>query len=80
MKKQTSILLLIGALSVTFTGCATPHSKAWEYKAVTVWVDPATNIETQINTLTEQGWHFVSLSTADKNEAPYAVILFKRPK
>ena len=81
MKKQTLVLLLISALSVTFTGCATSHSKAWEYKAVTVWVDPgATNIETQINSLTEQGWHLVSVSTTDKNEAPYAVILFKRRK
>jgi len=80
MKKQTFILLLIGALSLTLTGCATSHSKAWEYKAVTVWVDPATNIEAQINSLTGQGWHLVSVSTADKNEAPYAVILFKRRK
>jgi hypothetical protein len=77
MKQQISILLLMCALLVTFTGCAT---KAWEYKSVTVWVDPPTNIETQINSLTEQGWKFVSLSTSDKNEAPYAVILFKRRK
>ena len=80
MNKKTFTLLLICALSVLFTGCATSHSKAWEYKAVTVWADPPTNIEAQINSLTEQGWHFVSLSTADKNEAPYAVILFKRHK
>jgi hypothetical protein len=80
MKKQMFVLLLICALSVTFTGCVTPQTKAWEYKAVTVWVDPATNIEEQINSLSDQGWHFVSVSTADKNEAPYAVILFKRRK
>jgi hypothetical protein len=81
MKNKTFTLLLICALSVAFTGCATSHSKAWEYKAVTAWVgDPPTNVEAQINTLTEQGWHLVSVSTADKNEAPYALILFKRPK
>ena len=81
MKNKTSTLLLICALSVTLTGCATCHSKAWEYKAVTVWVqDPPTNIEAQINSLTAQGWHLVSVSTTDKNEAPLALILFKRPK
>jgi outer membrane lipoprotein SlyB len=78
MKKQIHGLLLAVALAFAFTGCATgDHSAAWEYKAVNAQTNLEGGIEKQINDLTKQGWHLVSVSAGGDNTT---VIVFRRHK
>jgi Domain of unknown function (DUF4177) len=82
MKKRVLGLFLASTLALTFTGCATcSHSAAWEYKVVTPYADAVT-VEKQINDLTQQGWHLVSVSAGggDATHVPETIIVFKRHK
>lgn len=82
MKKHIHGLLLASTLALVFTGCATSsNTAAWEYKVVTPYADAAT-VEKQINDLTQQGWHLVSIAAGggDVTHTPQAVIVFKRHK
>jgi hypothetical protein len=69
-------------LAFAFTGCATyNHSSAWEYKAATCTGD-SQDVEKQINDMTQQGWHFVSIAAGagDATHWPTAILVFKRAK
>lgn len=52
-----------------------------EYTAVTCAGD-GPDVENQINTMTKQGWHFVSISSGggDASHYPVAILVFKKNK
>ena len=82
-------LLLAPILAVTFTGCATyGHSGAWEYKVDTIGAGSLalgptnkqleSGVQKDINSMTEHGWHFVSISP--NGNKPEVLLVFKRHK
>ena len=72
---------MASTLALIFTGCATYNdSSAWEYKVVTPNLNAAT-VEKQINDLTQQGWHLVSVTAGESGGGvPMTVLVFKRHK
>jgi hypothetical protein len=94
MKKQVIGFLLASTLAIVAAGCTTTHhSAAWTYTVV--YVDGNQSVRTSsgnyvpqaddtINSMTSQGWEFVSLSVADSGSAaPHpnkVAIVFKRYK
>ena len=80
MKKEIVGLLLAATLMLGLTGCATcKDSGAWEYKAVPCY---SQDVGKTINDMSQQGWHFVSLSAGagDATHWPSALLLFKKHK
>lgn len=56
-------------------------SSSVEYKSVTCAGD-GPDVENEMNTMTKQGWHFVSMSAGggDATHFPVAILLFKKHK
>ena len=83
MTRRLFSSLLACALAFAFTGCMTfsRSSSSVEYKAVTCAGD-GPDVENQINTMTAQGWHFVSISAGggDVKHYPVAILVFKKEK
>jgi hypothetical protein len=75
--------MLACALAFAVTGCMTfsHSSSSLEYKAVTCAGD-GPDVENQINDMTKQGWHFVSMSSGggDVTHYPVAILVFKKHK
>jgi hypothetical protein len=73
--------MLACALAFAFSGCSTfSHSSpSAEYKAVTCAGD-GPDVENEINTMTKQGWHFVSISSGggDVTHYPVAILVFSK--
>jgi phosphatidate phosphatase APP1 len=80
MKKQIVGILLTSTLVLAFTGCAT----AWEHKTVveTGAADGKYTVDQDISTMTQQGWHLVSVSSSGGSytKRPALVLVFKRHK
>jgi hypothetical protein len=82
--------ILACALAFAVSGCAmfsrssSPSSRSSsspEYRAVTCAGD-GPDVENEINTMTAQGWHFVSISAGggDVKHYPVAILVFKKEK
>jgi hypothetical protein len=78
--------LLACALAFAVSGCAMfSHSSSSstttspEYRAVTCAGD-GPDVENEINTMSAQGWHFVSISAGggDVKHYPVAILVFKK--
>ena len=70
------------ALAYAVTGCMTfSHSSSEEYTAITCAGD-GPDVEKEINTMTQQGWHFVSVAAGggDLKHYPVAILVFKKHK
>jgi hypothetical protein len=84
MKKRLPGFLLAAMLALGATGCATfHHSEGWKYKVVVVGGDMyaphhVPMAEQTINTMTQRGWHLVSVSAA--GAGPQVFIVFKKHK
>lgn len=81
--KATSLLALVAVSAALLTGCQTAHRKAnaWEYKVVERSLYPG-QLEPQLNQLANDGWSFVTLSTAfqGENTTPKGFIVVRRLK
>ena len=74
--------LLAASLLTLPSGCAVLKPSAGrQYKAVNGYAD-GPHVQRQINDMAQQGWHFVSISTAggDATHWPDAVLVFKKHK
>ncbi|HEV2328338.1 MAG TPA: DUF4177 domain-containing protein [Verrucomicrobiae bacterium] len=89
MTRRLFSTLLACAVALALTGCKTfSHSSSSstssttsspEYKCVTCAGD-APDVENEINTMANQGWHFVSMSAGggDTTHYPVAILVFKK--
>ena len=83
MKTRMFSLLAAGLLTFALTGCATSKSVVWDYKVAVVngnmfGTNNTPVAEQTINSMTQQGWRLVSVSSGGPD--PKIVIVFKRPK
>lgn len=72
--------MLASAVALAVTGCKTFMFKSsMNYKAITCAGD-GPDVENEINTMTRQGWHFVSMSAGggDATHYPVAILVFKK--
>ena len=88
MKRRLFGLLLASAFAFAVTGCSTfkhmtssSSSSDDEYKVVTSAGD-GPDVEKEINDMSQQGWHFVSVSAGggDVTHYPVAILVFKKHK
>jgi hypothetical protein len=81
MTRRLISSLLACAFAFAVTGCKimSPSSSSMEYKAVTCAGD-GPDVENEINSMTKQGWHFVSMSSGggDVTHYPVAILVFKK--
>ncbi|MGH7939825.1 MAG: hypothetical protein ACREFR_01980 [Limisphaerales bacterium] len=87
MKRRLVGSLLACAVAFAVSGCKTfshltsSSSSSNEFKVVTSAGD-GPDVQKTINDMTEQGWHFVSISSGggDLKHYPVAILVFKRHK
>jgi hypothetical protein len=84
MTRRLLSSLLACAVAFAVSGCAmfsrsSSSSSSPEYRAVTCAGD-GPDVENEINTMTAQGWHFVSISAGggDVKHYPVAILVFKK--
>ena len=76
--------MLACAVAFAITGCKTfslSSSSSEEYTAITCAGD-GPDVEKEINTMTQDGWHFVSIAAGggDVKHYPVAILVFKKHK
>jgi hypothetical protein len=89
MTRRLISSLLACAVAFAITGCKTmglsksssSSSSSPEYRAVTCAGD-GPDVENEINTMTAQGWRFISISAGggDVKHYPVAILVFKKEK
>ena len=74
---KTALLIILCSAVLFTSGCVSSHpsSGAWEYKATTTWPE---GVGGEIARFEQQGWSFVSMSSATKGPENLAVVLLFR--
>jgi len=82
MRILTTLIGLLAVCSLFITGCQTPRTatSSWEYKVIEKNLYPG-DLQKQIETVQQDGWEFVSVSTTkETGSVPYGFIIVRRPK
>jgi hypothetical protein len=82
MKTSIALLGLLAASSIFIAGCQAPRTTGsrWEYKVIERNLYHG-ELQKEINGAAQDGWEFVSVSTAvQENAVPLGYIVVRRPK
>jgi hypothetical protein len=82
MKTSKTLIGLLAVSSLLITGCQTPRqtTSTWEYKVIEKNLYPG-DLQKQIETVQQDGWEFVSVSTTrETGSVPYGFVIVRRPK